>query len=949
MTPKTVYLLDAYALIFRAYYAFIRNPRRDARGRDVSAIFGFTLSLQDLIEKYDPDLIAVAFDPPGGTFRHREYPEYKAQREATPEAIKQAVPLIKELLTAYRIPIIEVADYEADDVIGTLAKQAEESGYEVRMVTPDKDYGQLVTDKSRILRPSTSGGYEEMGPEEVCNKFGLKYPAQMIDYLGLVGDSADNIPGCKGIGPKGAEKLLTEYDTVENILNNSDHIEGATGKKIRQGKEDIIMSRYLAEICTEVPVTFDAEAYKREKPDGQAVVSLFEELQFRTLLKRVLPDLRPSGTALQPSPRTSVPVMGDLFDQPALSTDINDNKQSSEGSELSGDMLTTTLHTLADTPHEYRLVENEKEIDWLIDRMMRADAVAFDTETTDLDPLKAELVAMSFSIKEHEGYCLPFPADRKESEKLLEKLHPLFTDRNILKIGQNIKYDMQVLLNYGIEVAAPYFDTMVAHYLLWPDQRHGMDVMAEQLLGYRTMTFAEMTADVEHEKGTTPDLRQVETRKLCEYAAEDADITLQFYQYLKPLLERDELTKLMDELEMPLVKVLGDMERTGVKLDTAVLQRLEKELEQQLEEIEKKIYGLAGSAFNVNSSKQVGEILFDRLKIDGKPKKTKGGTYSTSEEVLEQLANRHPIVSLILDYRGTKKLLSTYVTPMPEMLYTDGKLHSSFNQTVASTGRLSSSNPNLQNIPIRTDQGRLIREAFVPDNEQCLFLSADYSQIELRLMAHLSGDRSLIDAFKAGQDIHRATAAKIFNVSTDEVTSDMRRQAKTANFGIIYGISAFGLSQRLNIPRNEASDLIKGYFATYPAVRAYMDRSIAEAKEKGYVSTLLGRRRYVEGINSANSVVRGNAERNAINAPIQGTAADIIKLAMNRIFYRMREEGLKSKMILQVHDELNFNVLAKELERIKQIVKWGMEGAMPDLRVPLVADMGVGANWLEAH
>lgn len=949
-TPQTVFLLDAYALIFRAYYAFIRAPRRDSQGRDVSAVFGFALSLQDLLDKYNPDYIAVAFDPPGGTFRHREYPEYKAQREATPEGIKLAVPFIKEMLSAYRIPILEVPDFEADDVIGTLAKQASAAGYRVMMVTPDKDYGQLVDDKCRILKPAMSGGYEEMGPEEVCKKFNIASTDQVIDYLGLVGDSADNIPGCKGVGPKGAEKLLAEYGTVEEIIAHADEIAGANGKKIRKQIEQIKISKYLARIRCDVPVQFDAQAFVREAPQLEPLMALFEELQFRTLAKRVLegqsaPAPAPAAApAPKAAPAPDNALMGDLFDPAPVAADSS--------TPAAGEASLATfsqLNTLANTPHDYHYVESDKEFDWLVERLTRAQAFAFDTETTDLDALRAEVVALSFAINEHEAYCVPMPQDRQACQERLMHLQPLFQHTDILKIGQNIKYDMQVLLNYGIEVKAPYFDTMVAHYLLWPDQRHSMDLMAEQLLQYRTITFDELTANLPKNKQGVPDLWQADPEALCNYAAEDADITIQLYHQLKTRLESDDLMGLMTKVEMPLVTVLMQMERAGVMLDTTVLHRLEKELEKELQEIEQRIYEMAGDSFNINSSKQVGEVLFERLQVMKKPKKTKGGSYSTSEEVLEQIADLHPIIPTILDYRGTKKLLSTYVSPLPDMRYPDGKLHSTFNQAVAATGRLSSSNPNLQNIPIRTERGRLIREAFVPDTPESLFLSADYSQIELRLMAHLSGDESMIADFVAGRDVHRATAAKVFKVADDQVTSDMRRKAKTANFGIIYGISAFGLSQRLNIPRGEAASLIEGYFVSYPAIKAYMDQAIAEAKERGYVSTLMGRRRYLEGINSQNRVVRGNAERNAINAPIQGTAADIIKVAMNNIYEQIQAHGLRSRLILQVHDELNFNVVPDELEVMQTIVRQGMETAMPGLRVPLVAEMGVGKNWLEAH
>ncbi|WP_329904608.1 DNA polymerase I [Porphyromonas pogonae] len=920
---KKIFLLDAYALIFRAYYAFIRSPRIDSKGRNTSAIFGFVLMLEDILEKERPDLIGVVFDPPGGTFRHKEYEAYKAQREETPEAIRLSVPYIKRIIEAYKIPIVEVENYEADDVIGTLAKQAEAQGYTVMMVTPDKDYGQLVTDKSLMYRPKSSGGgYEIWGPSEVCGKFGLSSTNQIIDYLGLVGDASDNIPGCKGIGPKTAEKLLAEYKSIDGIYEHIDDIKGATRKKLLENKDETYTSRYLAEICTTVPIEFDEQPFLKESPDKDAILEIFRDLEFKSLLPRVLKEFAVSSS-------NDKPFITDLFaDNP---TDVfkNDN-----------------LTELSSADSNYHLLDSQSKIDEFYALLNKQQKIAFDTETTNLDPLKAELVAMTFSWKSGEAYFLPIPPERENALALLLPMSKVFKSDKILKIGQNLKYDIQVLANYDFAVEGPLFDTMVAHYLLNPDARHNMDEMAEVYLDYRTIHFSELVGSTAKKNY---DLRALPIRKLCDYAAEDADITYRLYETFVPLLREQGLEELMQNIEMPLVPVLASMEREGVKLDTEVLGHKAQDMNAKLLRLENEIHRLAGQSFNINSSQQVGAVLFDKLKIADKPKKTKTGGYSTSEEVLEKLRDKHPIIDRILEYRGLKKLLSTYIESLPELIYPDGKLHSSFNQTVASTGRLSSSNPNLQNIPIRTEEGRMIREAFVPDSDECVFLSADYSQIELRLMAHLSGDKSLIQAFNAGEDIHRATAAKIYGVDSLLVTDDMRRNAKTANFGIIYGISAFGLSERLNIPRSESKMLIEGYFASYPGVKEYMDKSIEDAKETGYVTTLLGRKRYLKDINSANAVVRGYAERNAINAPIQGTAADIIKLAMIRIYNTIKERGLKSRMILQVHDELNFNVYRDELDEMKQIVLDGMQGVLPHLKVPLIAEMGVGANWLEAH
>lgn len=927
---ERLFLLDAYALIFRAYYAFIRTPRLDSSGRDTGAVFGFALTLLDILEKESPHYLAVVFDPPGGSFRHREYPEYKAQREETPEAIRLAVPLIKELLAAFRVPVVEVPDFEADDAIGTLARQAAAEGLEVRMVTPDKDFGQLVTDTIRIYRPKTSGGgYETWGPEEVTAKFGLSRPEQMIDYLGLVGDASDNIPGCKGIGAKTAEKLLADYGNIDGIYANAGALKGALARKIAEGEAQTRFSRYLATIRTDAPVAFDRDTFRRVAPDMEAVRACFNALEFRSLLRRVeapAPDV-PAGDLFADEAAAGVSPVADLFADGAASA-------------------TAGLRSLAEVPHDYTILESDAEIADYVRTLSAVPRFAFDTETNSKDALVAQLVAVTFAAESGRAYFVPMPEDQAAVRRRLDLLRPLWDNAAIGKVGQNIKYDLQVLARYGVEVRGELFDTMIAHYLLFPDLRHGMDEMAESLLSYRTIRFDELVAGA---SGKEPNLREVPLQQLADYAMEDADITWQLYERLAPLLDEAQMTDLFRRIEMPLVPVLASMERAGVMLDVDVLSRTASGLNEEMQRIEKEIYRHAGRPFNINSPSQVGTVLFDELSVADKPKKTKSGTYSTNEEILTKLREKHPVVPLILDYRGLKKLLSTYVDTLPRMRYPDGKLHTSFNQTVATTGRLSSSNPNLQNIPIRTEVGRGLRAAFVPDDADCVFLSADYSQIELRLMAHLSGDASLIEAFRHGEDIHRATAARIYDLPLAEVTDDMRRRAKTANFGIIYGISAFGLSERLGITRTEAKALIEGYFASYPQVKEYMDRSIAEAGRQGYVVTLFGRKRFLRDIHSANSVVRGYAERNAINAPIQGSAADLIKLAMIRIQHALDARRLRTRMILQVHDELNFNVPLTEADEVREIVREGMEGVMPELRVPLIADIGVGANWLEAH
>ena len=917
---QRLFLLDAYALIYRAYYAFIKAPRFDSKGRNTSAVFGFVLMLEDLLSKENPEEIAVVFDPAGGTFRHREYPAYKAQREETPEGIRIAVPLIRELLAAYRIPAVEVPDFEADDVIGTLSDLAARAGHEVLMVTPDKDYGQLVTKHVRMYRPMQGGGYEIWGEAEIREKFGLDSPAQVIDYLALLGDKVDNIPGCKGIGEKGAQKLLSEYGTVENLLAHASEIKGATGKKLIEGADDIRLSYYLATIRRDVPISYTAGDYARQEKDEEAVRRLFEELEFRTLLSRVL------GTAPAPTPKKVALPPDDLF-AGLEETEEAETPAPTDVPQMRIEVLTPTT------------------LPAFVERAAKAQVVTFDTETTGADALTAELVAITFALDRETTYYLDVPAEREAATALLDQLRPIFESTTSLKVGQNLKYDLHILLSYGIETAGEHFDTMIAHYLLYPDMRHGLDELAEKFLSYKMMPFEEMIAPQTTKQF---DLRQVEPERLQFYAAEDTHITHLLYEYFAERLEKAGLTELFRTIEMPLMKVLLGMEREGVRLDKACLARQAGELQGELERLETEISTLIGHPINVNSSKQVGEALFDELQIMEKAKKTKTGGYTTSEEVLEKLRDKHPVVGKILDYRGVKKLLSTYIEALPDLVYPDGKIHTSFNQTIAATGRLSSSNPNIQNIPIRTPEGRAIREAFVPD-AGCTFLSADYSQIELRLMAHFSEDPALIEAFRSGQDVHQATAAKIYGLTPEEVTPDMRRRAKTANFGIIYGISAFGLSERLSIPRKEAKELIDGYFASYPGVANYMSRVVEEAKHRGYVTTLLDRRRSLPDINSANAVVRGYAERNAINAPLQGSAADLIKIAMIRLDAAIRERGLKSRMILQVHDELNFNVPTDELTEMTELVRSTMESVYPDLRVPLEVSIGHGPTWLDAH
>ncbi len=920
-----LFLLDAYALIYRSYYAFIKSPRINSKGQNTSAIFGFVNTLEELLRKEDPSHVAVVFDPPGGTFRHEAYEAYKAHRQETPEDIKNSVPIIKNIIEAYNIKMLEVAGFEADDVIGTIAKMAEKESIDVFMMTPDKDYAQLASEHIFIYKPKFAGsGFDILDANAVIDKYDLSSPIQMIDFLGLVGDASDNIPGCPGVGPKTAHQLLKDFGSIENILENTFQLKGALKSRIEENKEQIIFSKFLATIKTDVPIDFNENDFLRKDIDAEKLEAIFEELEFRTLINRVIKKESKNSFNKQP-------IQATLFsDYPTNDTE---------------EIKYSNLQELKDVDHKYYLIDNEEKINELISKICVQEFCSFDTETTGLDPLKSELVGMSFSFAEHEAYYVPISSEYTIAKKTVEKFKCFFENENILKIGQNIKYDILVLKKYDVHVKGKLFDTMIAHYLLNPELRHNMDYLAETYLGYQTIHIEELIGP----KGKNQlNMRHINPEKICNYACEDADITLQLYTILEKKIEEQELNRLLYDIELPLIYVLADMEYTGVKLDKSALAEYSKKLTNELISIESEIYKEAKIEFNINSAKQVGEVLFDKLKIVEKPKKTKTGQYVTSEETLQNLKNAHPIVGKILDYRGLKKLLSTYVDALPQLVDPkDGKLHTSYNQTVTSTGRLSSSNPNLQNIPIREDQGKEIRKAFIA-NDGCKFLSSDYSQVELRIMAHLSNDSNMIDAFNSGEDIHAATASKIFKVPIELVTSDMRRKAKTANFGIIYGISVFGLAERLNIPRSEAKQLIDGYFETYPQVKEYMDKSIEMAREKGYVETLFGRKRYLPDINSRNATVRGYAERNAINAPIQGSAADIIKVAMNNIFDHLNKAGLQSKMILQVHDELNFNVNENEIEKVKEIVSEEMENAYK-LIVCLKADCGIGDNWLEAH
>ena len=922
---EKLFLLDAYALIYRAYYAFIKNPRINSKGFNTSAILGFVNTLEEVLRNENPTHIGIAFDPAGPTFRHEAYEQYKAQREATPEAIKLSVPIIKDIIRAYHIPILEVMGYEADDVIGTLATEAGKRGITTYMMTPDKDYGQLVTDHVFMYRPKYGDKeFEIMGVKEVTEKYNIENTSQIIDMLGLMGDAADNIPGCPGVGEKTAQKLIAQFGSIENMLENTNQLKGAIKTKVETNKEQITFSKFLATIKIDVPIELNMEELKREQPNEEELRRIFEELEFRTLIDRIF------KTEKKVAP-TTTPTEPDLF-----GFFTNESTEDSKNSNLT---------TYSELNVDYQLIDTEDKIDNLLRNIITKDIFSLDTETTGTEPMTAELVGMSFSYAENQAFYVPVPKDQEEALKIVNKFKTLFENEKSLKVGQNIKYDMLVLSNYGIEIKGPLFDTMIAHYVLQPELHHNMDFLAEVYLKYKTVPIEDLIGP----KGKNQrNMRDLSPTDVYVYACEDADVTLKLKNVLEKELEENGVKSLFDEIEMPLVPVLAYMERNGVRIDTEALKETSKHFTARMQAIEDEVHQMAGVDFNIASPKQVGEVLFDRLKIVEKAKKTKTGQYVTSEEVLESLRGKHEIVGKILEHRGLKKLLGTYIDALPLLVNPKTqRIHTSFNQTVTATGRLSSSNPNIQNIPIRNEDGKEIRKAFIPD-DGCEFFSADYSQIELRIMAHLSGDPHMIEAFTEGKDIHAATAAKIYKEKIEEVTREQRSKAKTANFGIIYGISVFGLAERLNVDRKEAKELIDGYFENYPHVKEYMDKSIEVARQQGYIETIFKRKRYLPDINSRNAVVRGYAERNAINAPIQGSAADIIKVAMIRIYERFKKEGLKSKMILQVHDELNFSVVPEEKEKVEQIVISEMQEAY-NMKVPLVADCGWGQNWLAAH
>lgn len=918
-----LFLLDAYALIYRAYYAFIKNPRINSKGMNTSAVLGFCNTLHEVLSKEKPTYLGVAFDPHGPTFRSEAYDQYKAQREETPEDIRASVPIIKEVLKAMRIPVLEAEGFEADDVIGTLATKAGAEGIKTYMLTPDKDYGQLVGGNVVMYRPRHGGGYETLDADGVCQKYGIESTAQVIDLLGLMGDAADNIPGCPGVGEKTAVKLLQQFGSIDSLLERTSELKGALKKKVEENAEQIKFSKFLATIRTDVPVSLDLEALRVTDPDRDELRRIFTELEFKTLSDKFLNN--------RENIKNNANQQLDLFAENTTDGQVDAEK--------------SNLRALTDTPHTYKLVDTEEDMRRLCDFFMTKSFLSLDTETTSTNTIDAELVGLSFSVEENEAFYVPVPADRQQAQNIVNIFKPVYESPSILKIGQNIKYDMEVLMNYGVTLGGEMFDTMIAHYLLQPELRHNMDYMAEVYLKYKTIHIDELIGP----KGKgQKSMRDLDPKEVYEYAAEDADVTLKLKNILEPKLKEAGVWQLFTEVEMPLVQVLADMEVGGVRIDTGALKETSAMLTERMNAIEKEIYQLAGEEFNIASPKQVGEILFGKMKIVEKPKKTKTGQYVTSEEVLQQLKGKSEIVGKILEHRGLKKLLGTYVDALPKLINPrTGHIHTSFNQTVTATGRLSSSDPNLQNIPVRGEDGKEIRKAFVPE-EGCLFFSADYSQIELRVMAHLSGDENMQEAFREGYDIHAATAAKIYHETMDSVTRDQRTKAKRANFGIIYGITVFGLAERLDISRTEATQLIDGYFATFPKVAEYMEQAKETARKLGYAETLLHRRRYLPDITSHNATVRGFAERNAINAPIQGTAADIIKIAMVRIHRRFRDEHLRSKMILQVHDELNFSVYPDEKETVERIVLEEMQAAYP-LSVPLVADCGWGQNWLEAH
>lgn len=923
MNPeKKLFLLDAYALIFRSYYAFIANPMKNSGGQNTSTIFGFTITLDDVLKNQNPSHIAVAFDPAGPTFRNDMFPQYKANRQETPEDIKLSVPYIKKIIEAYNIPVVEYPGFEADDIIGTLAKQAEKQGFKVFMMTPDKDYGQLVSDQIMMFKPRKSGSDSEiLGPVEICSKYGINNPLQLIDILALWGDASDNVPGVPGIGEKTAIKIISEYGSLSKLYEHLNDFKGKIRENLENFKDQAFLSQNLVTIKLDVPVSFDEQKYLKESVNIQKLKEIFKELEFKTLLSKL--------EKSEPVAVSAPSGQGDLF-----------------SGFSSPEKIETTFNTIRSTSKNYLLVSEKKDLLALADQLEKSNSFAFDTETTDLETFSADLVGISFSLKPDEGYYVPVPQQFNEARSVLECFKIALENENILKIGQNVKFDIRMLKKYGIDVKGSLFDTMIAHYLLQPEMRHNLNILSENYLGYTPVKIEELIGEKGKNQGN---MKNVPLDKITDYAAEDADLALQLYTIFKDELNKQDLYSLASEIEMPLIPVLADMEQTGIRLDVPSLHEFRSKLVEDILLSEEKIYMLAGTSFNIQSPKQLGEILFDRLKIDTDVKMTKTKQYSTSEETLVRLAGKHPIVDEVLNYRSLKKLLSTYVDVLPKLVIPEtGKIHTSYNQTIAATGRLSSNNPNLQNIPIREERGREIRKAFIPDGEDNIFLSADYSQIELRLMAHLSEDENMIEAFLQGADIHTATAAKIYKIELNDVSREMRSRAKTANFGIIYGISAFGLSQRLNISRTDAKELIDNYFLTFPGVRNYMDLSIRNAREKGYVTTMFGRKRYLPDIDSRNAGLRGMAERNAINAPIQGSAADIIKIAMIRIHDKLKMHKLNSRMILQVHDELVFDMRKSEEVSLRNIVRDEMQTAVK-LKVPLIVDIGTGTNWMEAH
>ena len=942
-TEKKLFLLDAYALIYRAFFALSKNPRMNSKGVNTSAVMGFLNSLYEILQKEKPTHIGVAFDVSGTAQRQAEYSEYKANREKMPDDLRDSIPYIIRLIEAFNIPVYGVEGYEADDVIGTLSKKAEQQGFITYMMTPDKDFGQLVTDKILLYKPAKFGEPAQVwGPKEVCERYGIQEPKQLIDILGLWGDAADNIPGIPGIGEKTAAQLVQKYGSVENLIAHADELKGKQKENVVNFAEQGLMSKALATINLEVPVEFNEEELKAKEPDVPALMALFEELEFKTFAKRFLEDYKKTHGDVQqaeiPTPKPSAP---NLFSTTPPSSEFDLFHQG----DNSGLLEFSDKDSAKTVPHDYKLVENDADIKSLVDLLCKQKQFVFDTETTNIDVYSAELVGLSFAIKAHEAWYLSMPAEREACQKKLELLRPLFENENIQKIGQNLKYDISMLAQYGISVKGPMFDTMLAHYLLEPEQRHNMDYLAEVYLNYLTIPIEDLIGKGRQQKT----MREVPVEQVKEYAAEDADITLQLYEKLMPLLKENGVEKLFYEIEMPLVPVLSRMEANGVKIDTENLQQISEEFGKEIRKIEEQIYGAAGTPFNIASPKQLGEILFEKLRIDEKAKKTKTGQYATGEDVLQKLSHKHPIIQMILDYRSFTKLKSTYLDALPALVNPkDGLIHTSYNQAVTATGRLSSNNPNLQNIPVRTEKGREIRRAFVPRSPQYTLLAADYSQIELRIIAHLSQDPAMVNDFNLGHDIHAATAAKVFHVPMEQVTKEQRSRAKAVNFGIIYGMSAFGLAERMELSRSEAADIIKKYFEEYAGIKEYMNRSIALARERGYAETILGRRRYLRDINGANSVVRGFAERNAINAPIQGSSADMIKIAMIGIHQELERLKMQSKMILQVHDELVFDAHLDELDTLKAIVQDKMVNALP-LSVPVVVEMNTGSNWLEAH